>query len=412
MIAATGRAPLFLAERVISQIGGLAFTAALARMHPAETAAEFLAAYALASLLQAILANACAPLAARIWLKGGDGAALGFIAALQLIGGLVVGLIAIASSQLTALILLHAMLAPAALLSTPLVARDRFKPLLAILISVNILGVGIRLYAVMTGDLALAALGFCIEPLLGGALFAAHSGWLRRPPRLDFRLARRAAPRAGLLALSMGCATLFWRSPILLADIFLDPVAVVQIALALQIVMGLCLPANALCQALFGPLTRGDRTALGIGVWTAFGCGAGAILLMLACAEPLMRLLYGGASDGAAVLAILFAPVAGFAALWRIEYFAGGLEAGPMDLVKTRLVAIAGQLGLALCLLQTPDPLWIAALTPLSMAASALIAPFRVRGLRPIAKRAISEAVDIGVSPAGRRRAIQLLFGA
>ena len=61
-----GRAPLFLTERLISQGGGLIFTALLVRTVDMAEAASFLAAFALAGVFQPMLSNAVQPLAARL----------------------------------------------------------------------------------------------------------------------------------------------------------------------------------------------------------------------------------------------------------------------------------------------------------------------------------------------------------
>ena len=131
------RAPLFLAERLVSQGGGLLFTAILARDAASDEAAAFFTAYAVAAIFQPMLSGAVQPLTARRWRAGGLAAVVRIWAALQIAALCIVGpLIWLADGWMAAFILLHAALAPGLLMATPLAAEDRrvarrlFDPLL------------------------------------------------------------------------------------------------------------------------------------------------------------------------------------------------------------------------------------------------------------------------------------------
>lgn len=404
------RAPLFLAERLVSQGGGLLFTAILARNADEVEAAGFFAAYAFAAIFQPALSSAVQPIAARHWRIGGFLAVIRIWAIMQGAAILVIGpLIWMAESQMTALILLHALLAPGLLMATPLAAEDRRRTLIAILIGSSLLGLSLRIGVYLaTGDLALTALFFAVEPVSGGAALAFTSRGLRpdgvpaaTPPFL---------PEALPMIAAMGVTSLFWRSPVLLASLFLGAEDVVALALAMQIVMGLCLPANALCQSLFGPLAQGNRAAAGVALWIAAAASVGAFGLMLLAGEAIMIAIYGPVGAEGAHHAIPLAPMAGMAALWRLSHILGGLNGLSRELMLTRLAALAGQFALLVWLMVAPSADAISTMTPVSMMLAAVVAPLMSPGLSKLAQEAALSARRMVFRGAARRRALRLML--
>lgn len=410
-----GRAPLFLAERLISQGGGLLFTAVLARYAARDEAAAFFAAYAFAAIFQPILSSAVQPIAARHWRAGGRAAVVRIWAIMQGAALCVIGpLILLADGPVASFILLHAALAPGLLMATPLAAEDRRRTLALILIAAAAFGTGMRVGVFLaTGDLALAAVFFAVEPVAGGlALWIASR---RLTPSADIRQPDAPPPEAFpkeavVMAFAMGMTTVFWRSPVLLADAFLGDAEVIALALAMQLVMGLCIPANALCQSLFGPLARGDRSAPGVILWIAAIASVGAPALLAAAGGAIMTALYGPLGEGAAAYAVMLAPMAGLAALWRLGHIMGGLHDLTAELALTRCSALVGQAVLLIVLLSSPNAGLIAAITPVSMALSAICAPLLTPGLAALARLAAQSARDVALRGTARRRALRLMF--
>lgn len=405
------RAPLFLAERAISQGGGLLFTAILARTADPDQAAAFLAAYAFAAVFQPVLSSAVQPIAARRWRAGGLAAVVRIWAVMQLSALCIVGpLIWLAEGRVEAFILLHAALAPGLLMATPLAAEDRRQTLVMILIAAASLGTAARIGAYLaTGDLAIAALFFAFEPVVGGAalLFASRRLTPSRPTSAPGKPFLR---EAATMAAAMAVTTVFWRSPVLLADRFLETADVIALALAMQVVMGLCLPANALCQSLFGPIARGDRSATGVGLWIAVAMGLAAPLFLAGAGGWIMAALYGPLGEGATIYATLLAPIAGLAALLRLGHIVGGLNGLSAELALTRAAALGGQAALAIWLVVAPSALAIAAMTPISLMLATIAAPLAAPGLAALAREAALSAKQIALQAAARRQAFRLMF--
>ncbi len=406
------RAPLFLAERLVSQGGGLIFTAILARTAPAEEAAAFLAAYAFAAVFQPILSSAIQPIAARRWKAGGLRSLLRIWAVMQFCAACVIGpLIWLAEGPVEAFLLLHAALAPGLLMATPLAAADRRQPLALILITVAAIGATARIGIYLaTGDLAAAALLFAFEPVIGGGALFLASRRLVPPTRLQADPHGPFLREAANMAVAMAATTLFWRSPVLIAAAFLTAEDVVALALAMQIVMGLSLPANALCQSLFGPIARGNTSAIGLGLWFALCAGLGAPVLMAAAGEAIMSFAYGPVGTNAVVYALWLSPMAGMAALWRLGHIVGGLNGCAGELALTRSAALLGQAVLLLSLCVYPSAILIAVLTPLSMSLGAIAAPMMAPGLSAEARRAMIAAKQTALQAPARRRAFRLMF--
>lgn len=397
------RAALFGAERAISAGGGLAFTALLVRGASVEAAAGFLAAWAVAALFQPIFANALSPLAVRLWRQEGEAAFLGFWVVLQGAALLIAGIASVISaSWLGAMMFLQVAAAPMALLSAPYLARDAFRPLLSILIPSALLGAALRISVLAAGgDLVWAAACFAVEPLVGGICLARGAGLQIGRARIGGAAFSALRARAPALIFAMAATTLFWRSPVLLADLHLEAAGIVAIAIAMQIANGLCLPANALAQSLFGPLAA-DRIGAKNAVWVVAALsGVSAIAALALFGEAFMALLYGEAARGAAQLALLLAPLAALAPLWRIDAFTAGLYAEHERLIRTRLIALAGQAALAIGLFFTSSAVLIAVVTPVSMFVS-VFAGAVMAGKRP----------DFAAvfSPPALRRSLKLLF--
>ena len=392
------RAARFGLERVVSAGGGFLFAAILVRLHSTEAAAAFFAAWALAALFQPVFANAVAPLAVRLWKDDGAGAFLGLWSAMQAAALAIAAFIAVLSdSWLGVAMTAQIAAAPLALFSAPFVARDRYRELLAVLVPASLFGVAVRTGLLLSGaDLVWAAAAMAIEPLTTGAVLARRSGAFRTRPRITGPAAGVLKDGAPWLIAAMAATTLFWRSPVLLADAFLAPAGVVAIALAMQVASGLCLPANALAQSLFGPLAAGRAEAARAAVLVALASGTGAIAALALAGGPALAMVYGPSGLAAAPLALWLAPLAGLAPLWRVDAFTAGLNHRFDGLIRARLTALAGQAGLAWLLWSSPNPVIIAAITPLSMALAIASGP------RP----------DLGAltSPPAFRRSLRLLL--
>ncbi len=212
------------------------------------------------------------------------------------------------------------------------------------------------------------------------------------------------------MAAAMVATTVFWRSPVLLADAYLGPEDVIALALAMQVVMGLCLPANALCQSLFGPIAKGDRSAVGVGLWIALTMMIGAPLILAMSGEWIMFAIYGPIGQGAAAYAVMLAPMAGVAGLLRLGHIIGGLQGLSAELALTRLSALMGQAALMAWLTMTPSAMAIAMVTPISLMLAAVIAPLFTPGLAVVTREAAISAKQIALQTAARRRAFQLMF--
>ena len=405
------RAPLFLIERLVSQGGGLLFTAILVRSAGVGEAASFFAAYAFAAIFQPILSSAVQPIAARYWRTGGLVAVIRIWAVMQGVAICTIGpLIRLADGQVAAFILLHAALAPGLLMATPLAAEDRHRTLVMILIASALLGTAMRIGVYLaTGALVVAVMFFAFEPVAGGIALLLAARRLT-PTGAETPLATSFLREAAIMAAAMGVTTIFWRSPVLLADAFLGAEDIVSLALAMQIVMGLCLPANALCQSLFGPLARGDRSAPGVALWIAAIAGFGAPLLLVVAGEPIMIALYGPSGLSAVSYAMALSPMAGMAALWRLSHIMGGLKGLSIELALTRSAALLGQLALLMWLLIAPSAGVIAILTPVSLILAAIIAPLFTSGLAALARDAVLSARQVAFQTAARRHAIRLMF--
>ena len=131
---------------------------------------------------------------------------------------------------------------------------------------------------------------------------------------------------------------------------------------------------------------------------------------MALAGETIMIALYGPAGAAAALLALLLAPMAGLAALWRFSHIIGGLNGLSRELALTRATALIGQALLLVWLAAAPSALAIAAITPVSMMVAALIAPLFTPGLAALARRAAISAQRAAFRAAGRRRAFRLMF--
>lgn len=384
------RGAAFLAERILSQGGGLLFTACLARGFPAEEAAGFVAAYAFASLLQPLFANACQPLAAGLWRRAGAQAFVALWTGVWAVAALSVGAMILwrwaGGEVVAALLLLHTLASPAALASAPMVAEDRWRTLVGVLIPVGMIGLAFRLLAlVWLESLPLAAALFAVEPVLAGICFGRLAG--RRDRAGDaaagWRALRRQAPA---LMFGMGLATLFWRAPVLLSEAFLTPEATLRIAFATQAATGLALPAAAAAQSLFGRVALGGRARAealgrigGVAALSALAAAAFAVWI----GDAALTLVYGPAASGAGALLIAMTPVAGLAALWRALEFAAAHDGAGRALLLTRLAALGPMAagGAAAALTGASWPLALATGAGLFMAAVA--APLASPALRP-----------------------------
>ncbi len=366
---------------MLAQGGSLALIAILVRSAPADDAASFIAAYALAALAQPLFANACQPLLIRL-VQGGDPAAARglwrMLLTIAVIGTGAVMLACLAAGlPVLALMLIHVAAAPLALAAAPLIARDGWRQVLSVTIPASGLGIALRLGTLLTGgDLGLVAALFAVEPVVGGLILARRAGFLHgRPARMPTRaMITEAAP----LATAMMLSSLFWRSPVLIAALFLVPEGVLQIAIAMQIVTGMLLIPNALCQSLVGLIAQGgaaqDQALLAGGAVVAL-CGAGAIAAAALIGPIILPLIYGAAGRGAEGLLVIMSPLVALGTIWRLTEISAALSGWLRALVLTRLAALIGQAALLALISFWPRAEGIAALTTFSLLFAAVIAP-------------------------------------
>ena len=377
------RSVWFLAERAISQGGGLVFTAVLARVSGLGEASSFVAAYALASLFQPLFANACQPLAMRLWRDAGPGAVLALWGGLQVVAAITFVVLLTFGGPMQAIFGI-VLAAPLSLMAAPLIAEDRWRDALSVLIPVGVFGVVARLMALLAGDIALAAALFAFEPVVGGFALARRSGLFRTRPYAPSRVPFLRS--AVSLMCAMGAATLFWRAPVLLAEGFLTPVDVLHIAFAAQIVAGFMLAPNALIQAQFGRMTTGGarrKTAIGAGVRVSLAAGLIAIPISALAGEALMSFVYGPKAMGAGAILVALSPMVALGGIWRITEFLASHDSAGGALLFSRLVAIVGMALTGAWIVARPDPVALAAGASLSLAVSALIFPLCSSSLRP-----------------------------
>lgn len=390
------RAVWFLTERLIAQGGGLLFIACLARVASIEDAAAFITAFAFASLFQPLFANACQPLAIRLWRGSGAAGLVPLLSLLGLCSALLIGpLIIWFISQgfiVAAALLVHALLAPLSLASAPLIAEDRWRSALSVLIPIGLLGVVVRISALLIfDDLLLAALLFGVEPLCAGGYLAWRAGLLRFQLSTPGQMFVDAVP----LMLAMIASTLFWRAPVLLGALYLTDQAVLPLAFAMQMIAGMMLVPNALCQSLIGPISLGGDArsqALIAGGATAFSAGIVAICLSLLAAEPLMVLIYGTTATGGGALLVILAPLVGLATIWRLTEMTAGLDGQRSALLLTRAIGVLGMAVAAVPLSVFPANTVIAVAAPISLFCAAIVAPMLMRDLRPVLGKVLSGA--------------------
>jgi O-antigen/teichoic acid export membrane protein len=402
------RGPWFLLERLIAQAGGLALIALLARTYPASEAAGFIAAYALAAIAQPLFANACQPVMIR-WVQAGRmSAARDLLFCLLAISGLLGGgamvLCLLAERSVLALMLAHVIAAPLMLSGAPLIARDRWQLVLSVTIPVSLVGCATRLaVALAGGELWHVAGLLAVEPVFGGLALARRSGMLRGGiPRISTRaMLLEAAP----LVTAMAASSFFWRSPVLATSLFLRPEEVLLVAFGMQLVTGMLLLPNALCQSLIGMIAIGGQTAraalaAGGTVVTVFGIGA--LVGAAVFGEWVLRLIYGAAAEDAGAVLLLLSPLVYLGGLWRLAEMGAALAGLTRSLLLTRLAALAGQAISLIALARWQMVEGIAAGSVLSLAFAALLLPLLLHEMRGVFSD-IMRGVPAIVSGAGLR---------
>ena len=376
----------FLAERVLSQGAGFAMIAVLARRFDTGVAAGFVAAFAFVSVLQPAFANACQPVAIRLWRDHGAGSFSSLWAGLQ-VAAMVIGAMVWASGGAAAAFCLVIAAAPLSLFAAPLIAGDRWRPVVGGLIAATAMGGTARIAALLAGEWELAAALLAFEPAATALFFALRADWrdVRRGLAAGTSALTTAAPP---LILAMALTTLFWRGPVLMAERLLSPHDVLVVACALQLLSGVKMASNAVLQSHLGPISAGgDRRRAAIANVLAASALTGAIMLPISAlfGAEILGFLYGGSvSTGGAVL-IFLAPVAMLGGVWRLTEFIAAQDGAAGGLTASRLVAIAGLCGTGVAVSAIPDGRTLAAGVSASLALSALAAPFAIGSLRPIA---------------------------
>lgn len=371
----------FLAERCLAQAGGLAFTALLVRCYETPVAAKFLAAYALASVFQPLFANACQPLAMRVWRRDGASGFLTLWLVLQ-VGAAGAALTLFAISGAVSAIFALVLAAPLSMFAAPLIAEDRWRAVLSVLIPASALGISLRLGLLLTGRIEWAALSFAAEPLIAGLCL----GW-RRLGTGFARPSRDLLRQCGALVLAMAATTLFWRAPVIIAEAILSAEDVVRISIALQIMSGFLLAPNAMIQSRFGMVAKGGgerRSALRDIALVSLVVGVGAVAISASLGEWMISAIYGSAETGAAVILVILSCAVGFCSLWRVQEFLAAHDGAGSALLAMKIAALLGMAVTAAALAQWPSAISLAVGFVISIAISAVVAPLVATPLRKV----------------------------
>lgn len=319
----------------------------------------------------------------RLWREAGPRGFLALWSGLLALGGLAGAALFALGGGMAVFALVPA--APMAMAAAPLIAEDRWREALAVLIPIGAAGAALRVVALVAFDgLAPAGLLFAFEPLVGGILLARRSRLISRRrdgrARPAFTALHRAAPP---LMLAMAATTLFWRSPVLIAEAMLEPADILRIAFAMQAIGGFLLAPNAVAQSILGRMAVGGvarpeaaMKARRVGL----AAGAAALLLGVIAGEELLTLVYGPAAAGAGQVLVLLAPLVALGAFWRIAEFEAGLDGRAAALLAARLAALGGQAGAMLALAVWPLAGALAAITALSLGLSVALSAIPFRG--------------------------------
>jgi O-antigen/teichoic acid export membrane protein len=421
----------FLLERVVSNGCGFVLIAVLTRIASMTRLAEFISVYAFASLFLPLFTSAVLGYVVRLIGHAESAEEEGQIvrssffvmqaASVVLVAALILLEYATGDgSLLSALILLSILFSPLTLFAATLRARDDYVYFIAVTVAVQLVGTVIRVAVlVTTRNLELVALLLSLGPLIGGPLYLLRSGvrmraWPWISPSVCRLLLRETPTLMGAMLLAM----LFWRGPILIAQWRLTPTDVVHIALCMQLVTGLCIAPNALCESLFGPLAlaRADRDdarfrqVLRVGSGIAWICGIGAVAGVAVLGEPVLRLAFGAKAEGAGAYCLWLSLMCLGSGLNRMTNSVVVLQGRPAERVLGWLVSLTGLALATAALFRWPDIWIIVVATPVSMLLGSAVMPFMLPDLRRYAGDLVAGARLLLVSPQLWRDSARLML--
>lgn len=406
MLAKLGKSRVlwFLMPEFFGRLSNFVLLAVMARVIGVEDFAVYVAAFAFASLFEPLFANGVAPYVLRLIRQvsdDNDEAAVMRSAywLLQIVAVIVVAGVGTAESllfgpdPLSICILLFAMCTPMSLFSLPLNARDQYLATQPAFIAISILGMVLRVGAlVLTGNVIIVALLLAFNPICSGVYFAIRTKArpFSRPfivPVVRRKLLSELPKLAGATFLDIA----YWRSPVLLASWFLAARDVVHVALAMQLMMGLCIFPRSMTGSLTGPLVRAaeDRRRTlelcDISSTISFLAGIASIIGVAVFGDFVLVTVFGDKAIGAIHYAIWLSPLAFLAGQSRLTITIVNLHGHLGDLVIGWIVVLAGQVALAFMLWLTHAPPLLAPWTMLSFMFGTIVMPFLLTSLRPFA---------------------------
>lgn len=421
----------FLLERVVSNGSGFLLIAVLTRIASMERLADFISVYAFASLFLPLFTSAVLGYVVRLIGHAESPEEEGQIVrssffVMQVASAVLVAVLVgleYASGQgslLSALVLVSILFSPVTLFAATLRARDDYVFFIAATVAVQVIGTAIRIGVLLaTHNLELVALLLSLGPLMTGPLYLFRSRIrVRAWPWISVSVCRQLLRETPTLMGAMLLAMLFWRGPILIAQWRLTPTDVVHIALCMQLVTGLCIAPNALCESLFGPLAlarsaRDDarfRQVLRVGSAIAWICGIGAVLGVAVLGEPVLRLAFGAKAEGAGAYCLWLSLMCLGSGLNRMTNSVVVLQGRPIERVLGWLVSLAGLAAATAALFRWPDIWIIVVATPASMLLGSALMPFILRDLRGYAGDLVAGARLLLVSSALWRESVRLML--
>jgi O-antigen/teichoic acid export membrane protein len=418
----------FLLNRIVGNGAGFALTAVLTRIVNIEQAAAFLAAFAFASIFEPLFSSSVYAYVSRLVTAAPEDqqklVLRSCYIAMQIAAILLILPFALfllfTDGALQAAFFVSIMFTPLTLFSIPFRTRDDYIFYLATSVIVALCTALLRIGILLgTGDLVLTALLMGMNPLITGVIYIWRAGIpiSGRPWIITDTLRTLMQQSASLLA-AMFLALVAWRSPILFAEWQLGPVEVVHIALAMQVVTGLCIVPNSLGESLFGPLSAslGDdakfRNLLKVGSSTAWICVAGAVIGVALFGDPVMRAVYGPKAEGAAVLCSALSCLCLVGGLERLVNMTANLKGEPIERVACWIGVLCAQaVGFSLIFLWK-SPMVIAISTPISMLIGFAVIPFFLPVLRSYAPSIVLGVRELLTSPRFARSMITLMLRA
>ena len=420
----------FVLERYASTGFGFALTASLTRVTPLVELAQYLAAFALASTFEPLFAASInGYLLGRLRLSKDDdemgrmfrstywlmqGAAVVFVAAIIGLQWSLPG-----DHLLVSLFFLQIAFTPLKLFTAPLIARDRFIEVKPVQVGINVLGGCLRVGVALTShNLLLITLLLCVEPILTSAILGRRAGVrLFARPMLSPAMAKQIAKQLPVLMGAMGLVCLFYRSPVMLAQLRLGPADVVHIALAMQVLTGLGIVQGAITDSLLGPLAasisdeRRFRSLLEVGSTVSISFGLIIWIGVAITGEWVLTFVFGHRAAGVGPIVATIAPICLLGGLFQLSTSVINLLGRPVLLLLMWGAVLAGQALVGLALVRWPTPLDISIGTPLSLMLGLSVALLAPR-LRPLVMRILFGVFSIIGSPSLRREVVSVMLGA